>query len=248
MTDVAVRRGEVEALRGITLDVGAGVHGLLGVNGAGKSTLLHVLAGLLKPDRGTTLISESDPYKPTQRAAALSCVALVPQEFAFPRHLTLEQFLQYIGFLRRVPRHLRRAAVEQAAGAVGLESRLRSRLSTLSGGMLRRALLAQAVLGNPDILLLDEPTSGLDPEQRSAVREDVIRLSGSKCCIFASHIVEDIQYTSARVLVLHEGRLLFNGTPRALEELAPGGDESQTASALESAFLQLIRSQSGPRK
>lgn len=242
LSGVTVRYGARPALDDVSLELKQGVTGLLGLNGAGKSSLLHVASGVLRPSSGAARIDELDPYAATSRRAALGKIALVPQEFEFPRHLRLGEFMHYMAFLRGVPRSRRSAAVENAVAAVGLSDRCGDRLRALSGGMLRRALVAQAVLADPEVLLFDESTSGLDPEQRAQLRELVARLSISRCCVFASHIVEDIDFLADRVVVLHQGRIVHDGPRGALVEQhgSSRAADEQRGSALERAFLSAI--------
>ncbi len=196
------------------------------------------MAGVLPPDSGEVRVGGHDPYARTSRVAALQQIALIPQELEVPRHLRLREYLSYVAALRSVPRAERAAAVTRAAQAVSLEERLDQKLSTLSGGMIRRALIAQALLADASVLLFDESTSGLDPTQRSDVRRVIQRLAETRCCLLASHIIEDIQYLAQRVVVLHCGQVVFDGTP---EELEAGAEDepSGRGSRMERAFVGL---------
>ncbi|HRD61226.1 MAG TPA: ATP-binding cassette domain-containing protein [Nocardioides sp.] len=236
--ELGASRGRTPVLSGISLRFGPGLHGLLGVNGAGKTTALLTMAGVLPPDSGEVRVGGHDPYARTSRVAALQQIALIPQELEVPRHLRLREYLSYVAALRSVPRAERAAAVTRAAQAVSLEERLDQKLSTLSGGMIRRALIAQALLADASVLLFDESTSGLDPTQRSDVRRVIQRLAETRCCLLASHIIEDIQYLAQRVVVLHCGQVVFDGTP---EELEAGAEDepSGRGSRMERAFVGL---------
>lgn len=229
--------GRTHVLHDLSVDLGKGVTGILGVNGAGKSTLLRTLTGVLAPVHGSVWVDGFDPYASQERKSALAAVGLVPQAFDFPPRYGLEEFLSYIAWMRGVSRQSRKEAVERAADQVDLSSRLHSRLRELSGGMLRRAAIAQALVADPAILVLDEPTAGLDPEQRSSVRSLVQSLANDRAVLLATHIVEDLGYTASRVLILDGGRFVFDGSVRDLEAIGPAGDSS----LLESGFLAVVR-------
>ncbi|MET0820953.1 MAG: ATP-binding cassette domain-containing protein [Aeromicrobium sp.] len=214
----------------MSLTAGAGALGLLGVNGAGKSTLLESVAGLLSPRSGSVLVAGADVYDGRRRADASRHVALVPQDFDFPGNFTVLEFLRHMAWMRAVPRGSTAGRVDAAVESVGLQQQARQRLSTLSGGMTRRAAIAQALLADPAVLLLDESTTGLDPVQRAEIRLLLRSLATSRCVVLASHIVEDIEQLATRVAVLHRGRVLFDG---ATADIAG-------SSGLESGFISLI--------
>ncbi|MFC5677831.1 ABC transporter ATP-binding protein [Aeromicrobium endophyticum] len=234
---LSVERGREEILHDISFVAGAGALGLLGVNGAGKSTLLRSLAGLLPPRSGSVLIDGADVYEGRRRAAASRQVALVPQDFDFPGTFTVREFLCHMAWMRAVPRRSSAARVDAALEAVDLQRQAGRRLNTLSGGMARRAAIAQALLADPAVLLLDESTTGLDPVQRAEIRLLLRSLAASRCVVLASHIVEDIEQLATRVAVLHHGRLLFDGA--TADVAGPSGDPAR-AGGLEAGFISLI--------
>jgi ABC-2 type transport system ATP-binding protein len=224
----------------VSLAFGVGTTALLGVNGAGKTTLLHAACGALRPSAGTVRIHGDDPYTRATRSQALARVALIPQFLDFPRHLKVSDFLHYMAMIRGVPPRERAAACRQALASVDLADRQRARLGTLSGGMLKRLSIAQALLTAPEVLLCDEPTVGLDPEQRATTRELLQQLAAERCLVIASHIVEDAHYLAQRVVVLHDQRVAYDGTPAGM--LAPTRDDPQSSgSDLEQAFRRVIR-------
>jgi ABC-2 type transport system ATP-binding protein len=227
----------VEILHDVSLTAGAGALGLLGVNGAGKSTLLESAAGLLPPRSGRVLVGGADVYDGRRRSAAARQVALVPQDFAFPGNFTVLEFLRHMAWMRAVPRGAATARVEAALEAVDLQQHAHQKLGTLSGGMTRRAAIAQALLADPAVLLLDESTTGLDPVQRAEIRMLLRSLSTSRCVVLASHIVEDIEQLASRVAVLHRGRVLFDGATSDVS--GPSGDLAR-AGGLEGGFIRLI--------
>jgi ABC-2 type transport system ATP-binding protein len=232
-----VERGREGILHDISFAAGTGALGLLGVNGAGKSTLLESLAGLLPPRSGSVLVHGSDVYDGRRRAAGSQQVALVPQHFRFPGSFTVREFLCHMAWMRAVPRRSAPARVDTAIESVDLQRQAGQRLGTLSGGMARRAAIAQALLADPAVLLLDESTTGLDPVQRAEIRLLLRSLGTSRCVLLASHIVEDIEQLATRVAVLHRGRVLFDG---ATADLAGSADDPAGAGSLEAGFISLI--------
>ena len=232
--------GRRVALDGVSLAVAPGVTGLVGVNGAGKTTLLHLLATLLPPSSGAVRICGMDPWKTSRAREARRQLALMPQSFVPPRGVTVEEFLHYVAWLRVVPRKDRPSAVKQALEAADLVDRAKDKLSGLSGGMLRRALLGQALVARPKLLLLDEPTTGLDPEQRVRVRDLVAAQAQDRAVLVSSHIMEDVVHVADRIVMLDDGRVIFDGPPADL--LGIGGAAPPSGPGLseyERAFLSL---------
>jgi ABC-2 type transport system ATP-binding protein len=187
-------RADRPAVTGLTFTLERGVTGLLGVNGAGKTTVMKLAVGELHPRRGHI-----------EKAAAPP--GYCPQAASLPASFTVVEVLTYLAWLRGTPRAQRSALVSQAVERAGLADRADSRVRTLSGGMQRRVALAQAFLGDPEVVLLDEPTTGLDPEQRVRCRELVREVRSASRVLLSSHIIEDVADLCDRVLVVHEGRL-----------------------------------------
>lgn len=231
-------------LDGVTLDVGPGITGLLGVNGAGKSTLLRVLAGVAQRGAGSVRIAGNDPYAPGARSAALRALGYVPQHLDAPSTFSVADLLLHLCCLKEVPRRERPDAVGRALAAVDLTDRASARLGTLSGGMRQRVAIAQALLTEPQVLLLDEPTTGLDPHQRAELRALVQRLGERRAVLLATHIVEDVEYVAGRLVVLHEGRVRFDGPTADLaagvDAGVDGGDAGESGGRLERGFLRLV--------
>jgi ABC-2 type transport system ATP-binding protein len=219
-------------LRGITLAVQPGITGLLGVNGAGKSTLLNVLAGALRPQSGRVELEGVDLYGRGHRQA-LRDVALMPQELRVPYGARLVDAMRIIAWARGVPSRDASQRADEALERVHLSDRARTRVSRLSGGMRRRFALAQALVADPKLLLLDEPTTGLDPQQRIVVRELITALPDHSTVIMSSHVIEDIEASCERVVVLHDGAIAFDGTLADLRLRDRDG-------SAEGAFLALV--------
>jgi len=227
--------GRVRAVDVGLLDLGPGVTALVGVNGAGKTTLLSTLAGGNPPERGTVRIHGADLYSSRSRREGLRKVALVPQLPVFPGNLTAVEVVSYLAWMRgaRASRASKRAL--EALERVGLADRARSKVRTLSGGMLRRVALAQAIAGDAEVLLLDEPSTGLDPQQRHIVVELIKDLPGT--VLVSSHIMEDVADLASRVLVMDRGEVRFDGTTAELADRAPAGAAEHRR--LEAGFLSV---------
>ncbi|MDX8142027.1 ABC transporter ATP-binding protein [Lentzea sp. BCCO 10_0061] len=232
--DLAVRVGRRRmAVDGVTLTMGRGVHGLLGPNGAGKTTLIRALATVLRPTSGTlTLLGGLDLRELRRR------IGYLPQEFGYYRRFTVREFIEYMAWLKEMPARDIPAAVQRAVERVGLADRADDRLKTLSGGMVRRAGIAQAIVNDPEILLLDEPTAGLDPAQRMRFRELLVELGTDACVVVSTHLVEDVATACTDVVLLADGKLVFQGTPAQLA--AAGTDDHAGDSSIERGYTALL--------
>ncbi|WP_328475368.1 ABC transporter ATP-binding protein [Actinoplanes sp. NBC_00393] len=234
-----VRAGRHLAVDGLDLSLNTGVHGLLGPNGAGKTTLMRALATVLKPAGGRlTLLGESVDSRADLRRVRRG-LGYLPQQFGFYPRFTVREFVEYMAWLKEMPKTAIPGATQRAIERVGLADKAGARMKTLSGGMLRRAGIAQAIVNDPAILLLDEPTVGLDPEQRLEFRE-LLRDIGVDCCVLVStHLVEDVVAACSDVVMINEGRLLFQGTPDGL--VAQGSDSDPGDSPAERGYSALLR-------
>jgi len=215
--------GGIQALRGVNLEIGTGTFGLLGSNGAGKTTLLRILATLLKPSQGRVTVDGFDITDRRQKWAVKQILGYLPEEMGFYPSLSVSEFLDYIATLKNLHHPQARArALEQVVEQAGLHSVTRQRIATLSHGMKRRVGIAQALLGDPKLLIVDEPTAGLDPEERVRFRNLLAHLSAGCLVILSTHIVEDIAATCQDMAVLHQGQVRFRGSPAALIREAEG--------------------------
>lgn len=215
--------GRAKALDGMDLRTGPGVTGLLGPNGAGKTTLMRIVATVLAPDAGQVQLLGLDPADAKQRIAIRRRLGYMPQEPGFHPSFTVFEFIDYIAILKEmVDRRARHDEVRRVIAAVGLEEKSRKRIRSLSGGMRRRVALAQALLGQPDLLVLDEPTAGLDPEQRLRFRQLVGDIGRSATVLLSTHQTEDVAALCQQVVVVHQGRARFGGTVAELAEQARG--------------------------
>src|SRR3954470_4620318 len=209
---VKVYPGPVTALQGINLDVPPGMFGLLGPNGAGKSTLMKILAGLLEATSGqVTLDGEDVLARPEQVRRRLG---YLPQEFGFYPHLTGEKMLSYLLQLKGVdaPGGLK-PLVADLLERVNLSSAAKRKVKTYSGGMRQRLGIAQAIAGNPRLIIVDEPTAGLDPEERLRFYRLLSELAEERIVLLSTHIVEDVGVLCPRFVVIRHGRLVANTPP-----------------------------------
>ena len=230
--------GKHQALDGVDLTIGSGVFGLLGPNGAGKTTLLRALATVLKPAKGSIELLGRDPAKREDLRQIRRRLGYLPQQFGFYPNFTVFEFIEYFALLKEMPPGLVRPAVARSIERVGLEDRARTKMKSLSGGMLRRVGIAQAIVNEPELLLLDEPTAGLDPEQRVRFRA-LVREIGERSTVFVStHLVEDVAAACHEVALMEAGKIVFHGTPVDLSALGAPGDlnEATGDSAIERGY------------
>jgi ABC-type multidrug transport system ATPase subunit len=221
---VKVYKGDVQALRGVDLEIpGTGLFGLLGVNGAGKTTLMRILAGLLHPTDGQVRVLGNDVTTPQGKRAVQSVLGYLPQEFGAPPDLTAWEFLDYIAVLKGVTDPAsRQRQVDRVVDLTRLSEVADRRIKTYSGGMKRRLGIAQALLGDPKLLIVDEPTAGLDPEERVRFRNLLAEVAQRCAVILSTHIVEDIGQSCGQMAVLWQGGVLFEGAPGDLVDRARG--------------------------
>ncbi len=212
--------GGVLALQNVTLNIATGMFGLLGPNGAGKSTLMKILATLETPTSGNVFIDGADIH--SQRRQIRASLGYLPQFFGVYPQLTGAEFLSYIGRLNGVPARRLHNTVLQMLENVGLAEARDRKAKTYSGGMLRRLGIAQALIGNPRLLIVDEPTTGLDPEERIRFRNLLTEISRDKIIILSTHIVGDISSTCEDLAILAKGRVAYRGRPDALIAKAAG--------------------------
>jgi len=212
----------VRALSAVSFQLEPGIVGLLGPNGAGKTTLLRILTGLLEPTRGQVLYRGARVL-PENRSHYRRAIGFLPQEFNAYDQLTVEGFLDYWALERGLhDSRQRRREIEQLLETVDLAEHAGRRVRDLSGGMRQRAGIARALLGSPPILIVDEPTTGLDIESRDAFRRTLLAAAGERIVLFSTHIASDVDAAASRILLLHRGRLRFDGTPGELIARAQG--------------------------
>jgi ABC-2 type transport system ATP-binding protein len=232
---VGHRYGRTTVLKDIDLQTGPGVFGVLGPNGAGKTTLLRILATVLKPAHGDVALLGRSSRDAHDLREVRRRLGYLPQQFGFYPNFTVFEFIEYFALLKEMPPNRVRAAVATAIERVGLEDRARSKMKSLSGGMLRRVGIAQAIVNEPELLLLDEPTVGLDPEQRVIFRKLLREMAETSAVFVSTHLVEDVAAACSEVMLMDDGRLVFHGTANDL--VAMGHDETLSGdSAIERGY------------
>ena len=202
--------GDFTAVNHINLTMTNGVYGLLGVNGAGKTTLMRMLCTLLKPTSGTICCNGKDIFNMDSEYRKL--LGYLPQDFGFYPEFTVEDYLLYIAALKGIRPVVAKKRVKELISKVGLSKAAHKKMKKLSGGMKRRAGIAQAMLNNPKILILDEPTAGLDPNERIRFRNLISELSEDRLVLLSTHIVSDIEYIANEIWLMKDGEILHKGS------------------------------------
>ncbi|MDY0811262.1 ATP-binding cassette domain-containing protein [Kitasatospora purpeofusca] len=215
LTDVSkVYRGGKRAVDGLSLRLGPGLLGLLGPNGAGKSSLMRIVATVTRPSSGRLTYRGADVLaRPDLLRRELG---FLPQDFGVHPHLTSREFLSYLAAAKGLPARAARARIDELLVLVNLTEAVRRPLGAYSGGMLRRIGIAQALLGDPSVIVVDEPTAGLDPEERVRFRNLLSVLAEDRVVLLSTHIVSDIESVAGDIAVLAGGRLLRRGSPEEL--------------------------------
>ncbi|MBQ8390568.1 MAG: ABC transporter ATP-binding protein [Oscillibacter sp.] len=184
-----------------------GVYGLLGANGAGKTTLMRMLCGILTPTSGTVTFDGMDASEEGYRAI----LGYLPQDFGYYPEFTGMDFLLYLAAMKGIPRPRARRKAEELLELVSLREAGGRKIKTYSGGMKQRLGIAQALLNDPKLLVLDEPTAGLDPKERVRFRTLMEELGKNSIVLLSTHIVSDVEHIAGEVLMMKEGRLIFQG-------------------------------------
>lgn len=211
--------GRLQAVDNLSLTVPKGqVLGFLGPNGAGKTTTMRLIAGCLEPDRGTISICGHDMMK--NPMLAKRCIGYMPEGAPLYGNIGVFQSLSFVAQARGLFFNEKNKEIDRVVEEVELTNVLHRPVDTLSKGTRRRVALAQALLGNPDVLLLDEPTEGLDPNQKKIVHRLIHRLSSEKAIMISTHILEEIETLCSRTVILDKGQIVLDDVPRAFASLA----------------------------
>lgn len=206
--------GSNVALNSLSLTLTKGIYGILGPNGAGKSTLMNLITDNLKRSRGSILYDGTDILKLGRQFRKK--VGYMPQQQGYYEDLSASAFLKYMAEVKGVPRREAARQIPELLKRVHLSDVAHDRVGSFSGGMKQRIMLAQALLGGPEILILDEPTAGLDPKERIRLRNFIMELSADKMILLATHVVSDIECIADKVLLMRKGNLVGQGTPMEL--------------------------------
>ena len=219
ITNLTKEFAGVKAVDSVSETLTRGVYGLLGVNGAGKTTLMRMLTTLLTPTSGSICWDGEDIFAMEGRFRTI--LGYLPQDFGFYPNFTVEDYLTYIASIKG----LRPAFAKQRVGAllsqVGLTKAANKKMKHLSGGMKRRAGIAQAMLNDPKLLILDEPTAGLDPNERIRFRNLISELSEDRIVLLSTHIVSDVEYIAGKILLMKDGRIPISGSVQELTASMP---------------------------
>ena len=227
--------GNTAALQQIDLTLEPGIYGLLGPNGAGKTTLMRIMTDLLAPSTGRVLLDGQDIA--VMGAAFRKKLGYLPQDFGVYPNFTAEQFLLYVARLKGLSKFEAKRQTDDLLRMVGLEDKKQKKLKGFSGGQRQRVGIAQALLGNPEILVLDEPTAGLDPEERIRFRGIISTLSQQKLVLLSTHIVSDLEAAANEIILLRKGVVLEMEKPSVLLERLNGQVWIVTVPAAEEAAL-----------
>lgn len=212
-----------KAIDGVSLDLFPGITVLLGRNGAGKSTLCRVLTGIEHPDTGHISRDGQVLEQKQNWRSHHAQTGWLPQDLSAPMRMRVEQYLRYACWLKGFASKEVESRVDQALIRTDLTEHRHRRLQHLSGGMMRRCGIAQAIVHTPNLLVLDEPTVGLDPEQRAWFHQIVRSLAADRTVVISTHLLEDVEALSGRVVVLNRGKVCFDGTTgRLADQEQPG--------------------------
>jgi ABC-2 type transport system ATP-binding protein len=216
ITNLSKSYKKVQALSGVNLKITPGIHGLLGPNGAGKTTLMPILATILSADQGEIVWGDALDWRHPKDVKGKA--GYLPQQFGMYKYLKVEEALKNVALLKNVPKAQENEQVGRAMERANLTEYAGRKVGQLSGGMLRRLGVAQAILGEPSLLIMDEPSVGLDPAERINLRK-LIRdyVDGERIVLISSHIVTDVESLCDKVSVMNLGKILISGSTREIQ-------------------------------
>lgn len=210
LENITKKYGEKRALNGVSMTLSAGIYGLLGPNGAGKSTMMNIITGNLKPTAGSVRWNGDEIGRLGWQYRLV--LGYAPQHQGLYDSFSGRHFLCYMATLKNIPRREMKTEIERVLSYVNLADAAKKPIGAYSGGMKQRILIAQAILGDPRIVILDEPTAGLDPKERVRIREKIKDLSGDKIILVSTHVVSDIQSIAKEIILLKDGEILDRNT------------------------------------
>lgn len=201
---------EFTAVNDVNVSMEDGVYGLLGVNGAGKTTLMRMVCTLIRPTQGSITYDGRDIFE--MDSAYREILGYLPQDFGYYPDLTVRDYLMYIGSIKGLRPVYAKSRAAELLTQVGLDKSDKTKMRHLSGGMVRRVGIAQAMLNDPKVLILDEPTAGLDPNERIRFRNLISELADNRLVLLSTHIVSDVEFIAKAIILMNKGRIFFNGT------------------------------------
>lgn len=214
IVNLTKKYGEKVALQQFSYTFHTGVYGILGANGAGKSTLMQLITDNIKRSEGQILLDGTEVLKLGSQFRAK--IGYMPQQQGMYNDFSARAFLRYMAQMKEIPSKRANEQIEDILDIVNLREDAHKKLGGFSGGMRQRVLLAQAMLGNPEILILDEPTAGLDPQERLRLRQYISSLALNRIVLLSTHVVADIESIAGDVLLMKQGKLIKHGIPKEL--------------------------------
>lgn len=208
-----------KALKDFSLTLENHTYGLLGPNGSGKTTLIRILTGIIKQSSGEVTFLNADKTSGDHRQIR---IGYLPQKFGLLRELTVKEHMEYFACMKKISKREQSEEIERALEEVNLADKTKEKCGSLSGGMMRRVGVAQALMGGPDLLLFDEPTTGLDPEERLRFKSILQKISGKQPIILATHIVEDVEAVCDQFIIMNKGEKIFASDAKGLMAKASG--------------------------
>lgn len=216
ISNISKSYGNKKALGEVTMELKEGVYALLGPNGAGKSTLMNIITGNLKADGGEILWDEKNTEKMGKEYRRI--LGYAPQQQGLYETFTGRRFLSYMGTLKEIDKKNLKSEIERVTNYVNLNDKIDKPIGAYSGGMKQRLLIAQALMGNPKLIVMDEPTAGLDPKERVRVREKISRQADGKIIIIATHVVSDVESIAKEVIIIKDGNIIEKDSVKSLCE------------------------------
>ena len=210
LTNITKKYKEKLALDDVSLELAPGIYGLLGPNGAGKSTLMNIVTGNLKPDGGQVLWDGKEIK--SLGAQYRSIIGYAPQQQGLYDAFTGKRFLAYMATLKGISKKEMPEEIARVLSYVNMTEAANRPIGTYSGGMKQRILIAQAILGDPKLIVLDEPTAGLDPKERVRIRERIAALAGDKVILVSTHVVSDIEPIAKEIILIKSGKIIDQDT------------------------------------
>ena len=205
---------KIIAINHVNLKLEKGVIGLLGSNGSGKTTIMKMICGILPPTSGQIYFNEQEILKNYDNYVLN--LGYMPQHLGFYPNFTIQEFLEYMGIVKGLKKDFYMKKIDELLLQLNLEEKRKVKIKSLSGGMLRRVGIAQALLNEPKLLILDEPTAGLDPKERIVLRNLISRLGEKTIVLLSTHIVSDVESIADKIIVIKKGKVLYYDKPEIL--------------------------------